>query len=257
MAALVSFHAHPDDESLICAGTLARSAAEGHRVVLVMATRGEQGEVADGLLGPGERLGERRATEVEQAARTLGVNRTEFLGYLDSGLSTEAPAPSTFCRADLDEAAGRLAAILREERADVLTVHDPGGVTGHRDHLQVHRVGVRAAELAGTGRVYEATINRDHVRQVSAAAEAGGLPPPPGLDLERLGLPGEEITTTVDVRRYLALKRRAVAAHASQGSHRYLLSLPTEVFDELWGWEWFVRVGWRGRPETSLFEGMR
>ena len=70
---LVVFHAHPDDEAIATGGTMARAAAEGHRVVLVLATRGEHGEVAEGFLDPGESLAERRTVEVEQAASVLGV----------------------------------------------------------------------------------------------------------------------------------------------------------------------------------------
>src|SRR5439155_59962 len=88
-------------------------------------------------------------------------------------ISRPAPAPGadndkagSFWLADLDEAAKRLAAILDEERADALTVYDDNGSYGHPDHIQVHRVGTRAAELAGTPRVYEATINRDHLKRI-------------------------------------------------------------------------------------------
>ena len=126
---LVTFHAHPDDESIATGGTIARAVAEGHRTVLVLATRGEVGEVADGFLEPGEAIGERRTAEALRAAGILGVHRVEFLGYRDSGT---AGAPTNehagaFCNADTEEAAARLAAILTEENAEVLTVYDNHG----------------------------------------------------------------------------------------------------------------------------------
>src|SRR5215475_7032971 len=122
---LVTFHAHPDDESIATAGTMARAKAEGHRVVLVVATRGELGEYAPDALAPGETLAERRVAEQSAAADVLGVDRVEYLGYRDSGMEGEPTNDDaeSFAQADLDEAAARLADILRQENADVLTVY--------------------------------------------------------------------------------------------------------------------------------------
>ena len=86
MATLVSFHAHPDDESIATAGTMAKAKALGHRVVLVVATRGEHGEPVPGVLDDGEPLPVRRTAETYESARVLGVDRVEFLGYVDSGM---------------------------------------------------------------------------------------------------------------------------------------------------------------------------
>ncbi|MCU1451472.1 MAG: GlcNAc-PI de-N-acetylase, partial [Acidimicrobiales bacterium] len=206
MATLVFFHAHPDDEAIATGGVMVKASEAGHRVVLITATRGEHGEVDDGFLDPGEQLGERRVKETAEAARILGAHRQEFLGYVDSGMmgTPTNDAKESFWQADLDEAANRLAAILEEERADVLTVYDENGAYGHPDHIQVHRVGVRAAELAGTPQVYESTINRDHMlRLMAMAREAGQLPEgvgenPGELD-EGFGMAEDRITTFVDV----------------------------------------------------------
>ncbi|MBV9934462.1 MAG: PIG-L family deacetylase, partial [Actinobacteria bacterium] len=126
MATAVFFHAHPDDEAIATGGTMAKAAAAGHRVVLVTATKGEHGEVAEGFLEPGEALWERRVREVKAAADILGVHRNEFLGYVDSGMmdTPENNAAESFWQADIDEAGERLAKILREEHADVLTIYD-------------------------------------------------------------------------------------------------------------------------------------
>src|SRR2546423_12652939 len=86
VATLVCFHAHPDDEAIGTGGRMGRAAAAGHRVVLVVATRGEHGEVEDGYLSPGEELWHRRVQETAESARILGVARHEFLGYVDSGM---------------------------------------------------------------------------------------------------------------------------------------------------------------------------
>jgi len=165
---LVAFHAHPDDESIATGGVLAQAADAGHRVVLVVATRGELGTAGPGELPAGPELGVRRTQETERAAQILGVSHVEFLGYHDSGMAGTPTndAPGSFWTADVDEAAKRLAAILDEEHADVLTVYDERGIYDHPDHIQVHRVGIRAAELAGTPRVYESTIDSSYLRDL-------------------------------------------------------------------------------------------
>src|SRR5436190_20593502 len=129
MATLVCFHAHPDDECIATGGVMRKAADEGHRVVLVVATRGEVGEVPDGFLDDGEQLWERRVQETHAAAEILGAKRVEFLGYRDSGMMGEPTndGPGTFWTADVEEAAQKLAAILLEEQADVLTVYDDNG----------------------------------------------------------------------------------------------------------------------------------
>ena len=165
MATLVTFHAHPDDEAIGTGGVMAKAAADGHRVVLVVGTRGEQGEPVPGVLDEGEALWERRVVETHKSAEILGASRVEFLGYEDSGMIGEPTNDNPLCfwQADLDEAAERLAKILREESADVLTIYDHHGGYGHPDHIQVHRVGKRAAELAGIKHVFQGTMNRTRI----------------------------------------------------------------------------------------------
>ncbi len=263
MATLVTFHAHPDDESIATGGVMAKAADEGHRVVLVVATRGEHGEVAEGFLEPGEELWPRRVQETMACAEILGVARVEFLGYVDSGMigTPENDAPDCFWQADVEEAAGRLAAILTEEKADVLTVYDENGGYGHPDHIQVHRVGLRAAELAGTPRVYMNTINRDYFRRSFAAAAEAGVEMPGEINPEEfdgLGVPEDRITTTVDVRPWLARKRRAMAAHASQISETsFFLTMDPALFEGGFGQEWYIRGdATPGLVETDLFDGI-
>lgn len=263
---LVCFHAHPDDEAIQTGGTIARAAAEGHRVVLVFATRGELGEVAEGFLDPGETLSERRSRECADAAAILGAARVAFLGYHDSGMAGEPSNddPAAFWRADVDEAAARLAAILREEGAEVLTVYDDHGGYHHPDHIQVHRVGVRAGELAGTPRVYEATADRDHfmetLRASATMAEEHGVEIPGDLPdpAEFAGhfTPSEHITTRVDVSDRLAVKRAALRAHASQiDETSFFLTMPDPIFALAFGTEWFIRRDApEGTRETWLFD---
>lgn len=262
---MVTFHAHPDDEALLTAGTMARAAAAGHRVVLVTATRGELGEPVPGVLADDEPLWRRRVDETRAAAAILGAERVEFLGYEDSGMMGEPTNenPACFWQADLDEAAGRLAAILAEVGADVLVAYDDHGGYGHPDHIQVHRVGVRAAELAGVTRVFEATMNRDHITRLMAmaeeAAEAAGADA--GIDADDLaerraavadqsfGSAEADITHAVDVTGFLDQKRKAMQAHASQiAADSFFLAMPPEAFQGGFGTEWFIE---RGRPRPA------
>jgi len=257
---LVFFHAHPDDEAIATGGTMARAKSEGHRVVLVSATKGELGEFAPDALEPGELLVDRRVKELHAAADVLGADRVAFLGYLDSGMAGEPTndAPGSFASADVDEAAARLAAILEEEHADVLTVYDENGNYGHPDHIQVHTVGVRAAELAGTRRVYEATANRDHLQRLMAQLPRDPDDPDAPADVDTLGVTEDQITTTVDVRDFVDQKRAAMIAHASQiPADSFFLQLPMDAFREGFGWEWFIRRdGPRDQRETTLVDGL-
>jgi LmbE family N-acetylglucosaminyl deacetylase len=279
MATMVAFHAHPDDECIGQSGTLAKATAAGHRVVVVYATGGELGAVPEGFLAPGETLVERRVAEARRSAEVLGVDRVLWLGYRDSGMMGEPgnDDPRSFWRADVDEAAARLAEVVRAEGADVLTVYDEKGQYGHPDHIQVHRVGVRAGELAGTPHVLELTFNRDHIKRMMAAAGAGsGMPredapsgdgpAEPGGDgperpagaTDELGMPEEAITTFVDVGGFLDRKRASMEAHASQiADTRFLLAMPPEAFAFALGTEFYIRRGAPpGHRDDDVFAGV-
>jgi LmbE family N-acetylglucosaminyl deacetylase len=262
MTTAVFFHAHPDDEAIATAGTMAKAAHDGHRVVLVCATLGEQGTPQPDVLAEGEELWRRRRRELEAACRVLGVGRLALLGYVDSGMMGESAndAPESFWRADVEVAAGQLATILDQEAAEVLTIYDEIGGYGHPDHIQVHRVGLRAAELSGTPNVFMSTINRTHTKQLIEQAADFGIEVDEGIkeSVDTLGVPAESITTAIDVTDFLNLKRRAMEAHASQiAQNSPFLGMPPEQFALAWGTEWYVRVGAEptGELEDSLFDG--
>src|SRR6478735_8824378 len=145
MSTVVFAHGHPDDEASQSAGSVARAVSEGHRVVLVVAANGD--------------------------------HRVAFLGYADSGMTgwAQNDHEESFARADTEEAAQRLAAVLREEAADVVVGYDWHGGYGHPDHVKVHAVTKRAAELAGTPRYLEGSMNRDAMIRSHQAAMAAGL----------------------------------------------------------------------------------
>ena len=241
---LVCFHAHPDDEVFTTGGVMRLASDAGHRVVLVTATDGALGEVPEGLLAEGEQLVDRRRRELEASAHALGVHRLEMLGYPDSGMAgtPDNARADAFCNVDVEVAAARLAQLLIEEGADVLTVYDPHGNYGHPDHIQVHVVGVRAAQLAGVNHVYEATINRDRIVRLMTSNPQWAESGPP--DVSEFGLPESEITTVVDVRPAMAAKRSAMAAHESQvGDFGPFLAMPPEQVEAAFGQESFRRRG--------------
>jgi LmbE family N-acetylglucosaminyl deacetylase len=277
MGTLVCLHAHPDDEAIATGGSMARAHAEGHRVVLVVATDGAHGEAPDDL-ADGETLVDRRRAETLASAAVLGIDRVVFLDYTDSGMTgwDQNDHHEAFCRADVDTVAGQVADLLREERADLFTIYDWHGGYGHPDHIQVHRVGCRAEQIVRADlpslRVLEATMNRDSMRRMIALAQEIGFeasgpegagpegddgelfdPDGPMDDGNPMGTPEAELTLGVDVHEFTENKRAAIAAHRSQVSDSsFFLQMPPEVFAEAFGREWFiehdrqpgVRMGW-------------
>lgn len=253
---------------------LAKANEAGHRTVLVVATRGEHGDVVTGVLAEGEQLSLRRTAESYASAEVLGIDRVEFLGYIDSDMMGRPPNddPWSFWRTDIDHAAGRLAAILAEEQPDVFTSYDHHGNYGHPDHIQVHRVGHRAAELAGLPVVWEATINRDHFKrlmdaraelldEVDAASleeqlrDDDGGPPP----LDELGLSEDEVTHRVDGADVWQRKRAAMLVYRSQISDsHFTLAMPEDAFALGFGTEWFraQRPGGGPADESSTSTGL-
>ena len=169
----------------------------------------------------------------------------------------------------VEHAAARLAEVLREEQADVLTTYDRHGGYGHPDHVQVHRVGVRAGVLAGTPAVLEATVSRELLQAGAELARSMGHDLGEGFrpdSLDAWYLPEAEITTVVDVRDQLDRKRAAMRAHASQatseaGTVRSLevfAGLPDDLFALAFAKEWFVRRSPAvAGTDDDLFAGLR
>ena len=249
---VVFLHAHPDDEAIFTGGTMALLAREGWRTVLVLATEGELGAPSP-LVGPEVPLSVRRVAETARAAERLGAARVEFLGYHDSGMAGDPHnlALGAFAAASVEEAADRLRRILVEEEAVALVTYDEGGGYGHPDHVQVHRVGALAAGRAGVPTVYEATVDREYLHFVEThlvveahRSGARGEHASLGLAATGLGLSSVEIDCTVDVRPVLAVKRQAMADHASQIPEACsAMRLPESDFAAVYGFEWYARRG--------------
>jgi LmbE family N-acetylglucosaminyl deacetylase len=161
-ATVVVLHAHPDDEAIFTGATIRRAVDRGARVVLVSATGGEAGECRI-QLGAGEPLQRRRLAELERACELLGVARLVTLGYEDSGAHRGPYRPGTLGAAPVADLAHRIERVVREENAEALVYYDHRGITGHIDHLQVHRAGRQVVAKVGIAG-YEATLDRDALR---------------------------------------------------------------------------------------------
>ena len=253
MATVVFVHAHPDDEASQTSGSMARAVKEGHRVVLVVATNGDHGDAPDDL-GDGETVVDRRRVEAARSNAIIGTHRLEWLGYSDSGMTgwSQNDHEDSFYKADTEEAAEKVAAILRDESADVVVGYDWHGGYGHPDHVKVHAVTRRAADLAGTPRYLEGSMNRDAMVRGFEAAAAAGMdvgdwdPSAPMDDGNPLGSAESELHWAVDVSAFIEVKREALRAHASQGDAQGMLQMPEEMFAQGFSWEHFIEPG---RPD--------
>ncbi|HET9170310.1 MAG TPA: N-acetyl-1-D-myo-inositol-2-amino-2-deoxy-alpha-D-glucopyranoside deacetylase [Actinospica sp.] len=230
-------HAHPDDESINNGATMAKYAAQGTRVTLVTCTRGELGEIippryAHLAADREDRLGEHRETELAEAMKELGVDDHRFLGepgeYRDSGMmGTEGnDLPESFWQADVDEAAGRLAEVIREVRPRVLVTYNEIGGYGHPDHIQAHRVALRAVDLVeGTEHAVDRVFYNLMPRSVMAAAlddlrSAGagtGFLAPASTDEVAVVLEDDTIVSAVvHAEEFAQAKAAAMRAHVTQ-----------------------------------------
>ena len=247
MVTLAFVHAHPDDEALFTAGTMARAAAEGHRVVLITATDGAAGLSSSRFT---DDLVSHRSDELRRSARILGVDALHHFDYADSGLTGEVS--NGFAHQDVDGIAERIADIAAAEHADVLIGYDPAGGYGHPDHVQVHRATRAAARRLGANvRHFEATLPREPIAAAVRAAALLGLTPDDfdPAEFARSFTPRRAITHRVDVRRYLDAKRLSMQAHASQSTAdsstrtlAVLSGLPKPMFSALMGTEYYRAV---------------
>jgi N-acetyl-1-D-myo-inositol-2-amino-2-deoxy-alpha-D-glucopyranoside deacetylase len=275
---LLLVHAHPDDESINNGATMARYAAEGAHVTLVTCTLGERGEVIppESRHLTGVALAEERERELAAAMAALGVEDFGFLGgrraYQDSGMmgTSDNEDPHCFWQADLDEAAGHLVEVIREVRPQVLVTYDPDGGYGHPDHIQAHRVAMRAAALAAEAGLGFAKIYWNRVpRSVAEAGFARLAEDLPGLPFAKTAsvddVPGvvddERITTAIDGTAHAAAKTAAMRAHATQievAPAEPYFALSNELAQPVFTTEYYELVqGERaGTRETDLFEGL-
>ncbi len=218
---LLLVHAHPDDESINNGVTMSRYAAEGAHVTLVTCTLGERGEVIPPDLRhlTGAALGGHRRGELAAAMRALGVEDFRLLGgpgrFADSGMLglPDNDDPGCLWQADVDQAAALLLDVIREVRPQVLVTYDPNGGYGHPDHIQAHRIAMRAVELAAEAGVPVAKVYWNRVPR-SVAEEAFAR-----LDDELPGLPFDQAATIGDVPGVVEDDRITTEIHGEGSTH--------------------------------------
>lgn len=280
---LMLVHAHPDDEVTGTGATMARYVAEGAQVTLVTCTLGEEGEIhVPELAGlearQADQLGGWRIGELRRACAALGVTDQRFLGgagrYRDSGMMglETNNHPRAFWRADLDEAAAHCLQIMREVRPQVLITYDENGFYGHPDHIQAHRVAMRAAELAeaegfGPEKIYFTAMPRSVLEGGMEAFKA--LDDNPFAEVENVddlpfGHPDDEIAARIDGTDFYERKVAAMRAHATQiPDNSWLYGIAGDFGGEFMGVEYFTLVkGERGEVsgphkwESDLFSNV-
>ncbi|HET7473514.1 MAG TPA: PIG-L family deacetylase [Candidatus Limnocylindrales bacterium] len=275
---LMTVHAHPDDETIGTGGVMAKAVADGHRVILVTCTRGEQGEIVVKEMDTPEnhrKLGEIRAEELAAAMAELGVTEWENLGYRDSDMMGRPTNedPRSFWQADLDEAAGRLVWLMRRYQPDVVTTYNAFGGYGHPDHIRVHDVSVRAFERAGDPawypkqlegdtvpwapkKLYETAIPQSVREKMAQAMKAAGQPSfweiPDDISPEeraereafmaKMLVPDETITTWVDISGDpMDRKWRAIQRHVTQiATDSGFMAMGEDGWKSAWTKEAFV-----------------
>lgn len=276
-------HAHPDDETITGGATMARYAASGARVTLVTCTLGEEGEIHVPALAAlaaaeADQLGGYRLVELERACAAMGVTDHRFLGgagrYRDSGMMG-TPAnqhPRAFWGADIDEAAGHLVEIIREVRPQVLVTYDTFGTYGHPDHINSHRVAMRAVELAtaagfGPAKVYWTAIPRSVMAAGLDQFASSSNNPFAGItnvDELPMAIPDERIAACIEAKDFIDAKMAAVRAHATQiATDSWLFTLAESFGKDYLGVEFYeLVVGERGpgtgdeQWESDLFAGL-
>lgn len=278
---LLAVHAHPDDEVFGTGGVLARSAAEGIHTVLICATKGENGEIHDPELDEEEarpRLASIREEELRRACEILGVGELIFLGYRDSGMvgTPENADERNFHNADRDEAVGRVVAVIRRVKPQVVVTYDPRGGYGHPDHIAAHKATVAAFDAAAdpdrypeqnlepwqAQKLYYTALPLSGLQQMGEIMRERGVPIPFGEDFDpaSIAVPDEQITTYVNVEDYIGQKRAALRVHKTQiGEDHFMRTLPEEMTTMILGTETFTRV--RSLvdapiPENDLFAGL-
>ena len=276
---LLTVHAHPDDESSKGAATVHRYAGEGIRCVLVCCTGGEAGDILNPAMDRPEvreRLPEVRMEELARATEIIGYHDVVLLGYRDSGMPgcEDNEHPGCFARADLAEAVGRLVAVIRRERPQVIVTYadDQQGYP-HPDHLRVHDISVAAFDAAADPDAYpEAGTPWQPLKlYYSAWARARmlalhekflelGLESP--FDQKWMDRPGldERITTKVPVAGD-DVRRAALLAHATQidPNSPFWFGLPPEV-GSAYPYEDYILARSlvdTSLPEDDLFAGVR
>lgn len=260
---LLAVLAHPDDESYGIGGTLARFAAEGVDVHVVIATDGAAGSVDKEWAGDRTRLSEARASEVKAAAQVLGA-QVHLLAYQDSGYIGDSAneEPLAFTNIDPESVSKQIVELIRSLKPQVVITHDETGGYFHPDHIRCCLVTTDAFFDAGDPdkypdigpepyqpqRLYYTAFSKKWVRIISFMMRLRGMDPTrigrnQDIDITKMGVSPEKITTRINYSRYWDIKRLASAEHGSQGGGTgFSRMIPTWIQKRILSQETYIRV---------------
>ena len=273
-------HAHPDDETINNGATMALYAALGAQVTLITCTRGEEGEVLTPELthlasSETDSLGEHREIELANAMKALGVTDFRFLAegegkYRDSGMMGTEPnnRADVFWQADLEEASDYLVKVIDEVKPHILITYDEIGGYGHPDHIQAHRVAMRASEKSKwqIQKIYWNTMPKSVLAESMAKMKELGSDFFGADNVDDLPFAKEDsfVTSLIDGNSYVDAKMAAMKAHHTQISlDGPFFALSNNLGLQVWGHEYYTLVkGEKSAPfdangrESDLFSGV-
>jgi N-acetylglucosamine malate deacetylase 2 len=221
---ILGVFAHPDDETSCAGGTFCRYAREGVDIYVATATRGERGMLGThGQVVTREDLPRVREAELRTVLQMYGAKPPIFLGYRDQEVS----------QVNMDELVAQVTAVMTAITPDVVITFGPMGLSGHPDHVAVHRATVaafhqyRQATAAAPRLYYKALL--------PAALQALGL---------TLTGPEVEPTVLIDIAAQKALKVRALRTYTTQEDAQRLAGLVEQA-------PWAVEAFHQAYPPTS------
>lgn len=278
---LLTVHAHPDDESSKGAGTVAKYHAEGVRTVLVCCTGGEAGDILNPAMDRDDvraNIAEVRRRELDRAAEIIGYDVVHMLGYRDSGMpDSEANAhPDCFANAPFDEAVGRLVALIRQERPQVvITYADDQQGYPHPDHLRVHDITHPAVDRAAdpawypeagepwqVAKIYYSIWSKRRMEMTHAKFLELDLESPYSDEWFQRPWQDHRITTMIDIEGYADVRHDALLAHETQidPASPFWFGLPREIASSIHPYDDYIRAQSlvdAPTPEEDLFAGLR
>jgi N-acetyl-1-D-myo-inositol-2-amino-2-deoxy-alpha-D-glucopyranoside deacetylase len=278
---LLLVHAHPDDETINNGATIAMYADLGAEITLVTCTRGEEGEVLIKELqhliaSQTNTLGAYRVQELAAAMKELGVTDHRFLGegmriYRDSGMSGSETNKNTevFCQADIELASDDLVKVIDEVKPHVLITYDEFGGYGHPDHIQTHKVTMRATEKSKwkIPKIYWNVIPKSILQNGIETWRNEGLNFQSVEKVEDFPFAKEDsyVDAIVDATPYAERKKMAMLAHATQISvDGRFFALSDDIGVKIFGVEYYTLIkGIKSAPfnnnnqELDLFAGIK
>jgi len=277
---LLLVHAHPDDETINNGATMTMYASLGAQITLITCTRGEEGEVLVPELAQlasmhTDSLGDHRVIELASAMKALGIKDHRFLGegkrlFRDSGMmgTEQNENPNTFWQADVERAADLIVEVIEEVKPHVLVTYDEIGGYGHPDHIQAHRVAMRASEKAKwqIEKIYWNTIPKSVIAEGIEKLKGTGTDFFGAESADDLPFAADDslVTTVIDGNKFVDAKMEAMKAHKTQiALDGPFFALSNNLGLQVWANEYYRLIkGNKSEPfnqdgrETDLFSGI-